>query len=105
MIGIHAAFLFFVGRFTSAVHRAYTLFFIIGTRMTAAAAQQQEQPSTCHHPQQQRSNTAAAQQHLQHSSAATATAELPPHPTHIHPAILHTTTQAPWERSACLPSG
>ena len=31
MIALHAASLFFAGRFTSKLHRAYTLFFIIGT--------------------------------------------------------------------------
>jgi dolichyl-diphosphooligosaccharide--protein glycosyltransferase len=31
MIGLHAAFLVLIGRFTPSTHMAYTLFFIIGT--------------------------------------------------------------------------
>ena len=31
MIGAHAASLFFIGRYTSKLHRAYTLFYVIGT--------------------------------------------------------------------------
>ena len=31
MIGAHAAALFFIGRYTSKLHRAYTLFYLIGT--------------------------------------------------------------------------
>ena len=31
MVGLHAAFLVLVGRYSSSLHRAYTLFYVIGT--------------------------------------------------------------------------